>query len=356
MANTLTLQELKARNAEAEKAEASAADNDENATEDQEVDESPQDSEIDGETGTVENEQEETDEDAETSEEESGENDTEDWMQSDSHESQAEKKYTGSDIGAAKAKVRAKLNAKLEEKDSENERLKAELEALKRGPVAESLVRPKREDFIEADDPDVAYEDALLEWRDKTFEAKLQASQATEATTRQQQEQVSAISKAVDQHYVKAVELAEQSGISADAYQASDLKVRQTVESIYPQAGDAVTDGLIANLGDGSEKVFYNLGVNSARREEFARLLNEDKTGIKAAIYLGSLKEQLLKPTRRKSNAPPPADDVTGDKQGNSQSRALKSRYDKAHKSGDTQAAFNAKREAKKAGVDVTNW
>jgi len=223
-------------------------------------------------------------------------------------------------------------------------------------PKSEKLVKPKREDFYESDDPDEAYTDALLDWKINENNAKNQANQAGEATASNQREQAESISKAVDQHYEDAVILAEKSGISADAYHAADLTVRRMFESIFPEAGDAVMDGLIANLGKGSDKVMFNIGVNATRRAELKEILLSDKTGLKAMGYLGNLNGELNAPSKRKTNAPKPAANANGDANTSNKFSAAKKKYDAAHKGGNAQEAFTLKRAAKKAGCDTSQW
>lgn len=265
-----------------------------------------------------------------------------------------DRKFTGSDIAAAKAKLKAKLR----KRDDELEALRAEVEALKKGnghaPVSNTpnSARPKRNDFDNADDPDEAFAEALFDW--KMAQQNQQANAQTQNYQRKQAEQQ--LNAAVDDHYTRAAKLATQSKITPEAYQASDLRVRTAIEGIFPNLGDAVTDGLIANLGEGSEKVFYNLGVNPTRLAELERRLREDKSGLKAAIYLGELRSSLAAPINRRSNAPAPAPTANGDVNASSNDAALKKRYLDAHRKGDQQAAFNARRDARKAGVDTSQW
>jgi hypothetical protein len=334
-----TLEELKAENVAAEV----------------EVDTPPQEVEAEVEVEAVEVEAVESDEIVESNDDETEETKTEDWMQSDEPESQADKKYSGEDIGNAKAKLRSKLDRK---HNTETDELKAEIERLKNGRVdAKGLNKPKRDDFYESDDPDEAFFEALTDWKMEQNQAKAATRSKQSAEVQRAEEFKTNVSKGVDQHYERAVVLAENSGISPELYQSADLKVRQAVESIFPNAGDVITDSLITNLGAGSEKVFYNLGVNTTKRNEFTKLLTEDTSGMKAAMYLGKLQAELVAPTKRKTNAPSPAANVSGDAQsGSDPFKASKKAYDKASKSGDTQAAFNARMKARKAGANVTNW
>ena len=325
----------------------------ENAAAEAEPETIPQVVEEEAVVEAVDIEPEEKAEVAEPDAEETGDIETEDWMKSDGEN--VDKKYSGEDIGNAKAKLRAKLEKK---HNTELEDLKAENDRLKNGRVdAKSLNRPKREDYYDTDDPDDAFAEALVDW-------KLETNQAATATTAKQNEtKIKAnefhtrVAKGVDQHYERAVKLSEDSGISAELYQSSDLAVRQAVESVFPNAGDTITDTLIANLGEGSEKVLYSLGINTARRNKFKELLSSDTSGMQAAMYLGSLKSELNAPGKRKTNAPAPAGHANGDANAsNDPHKAHKKSYDAANKSGDTQAAFTAKMAAKKAGANVKLW
>lgn len=274
------------------------------------------------------------------------------WMQGDDHSSSADKKYTGSDIGAAKAKLKAKLERK---HDTEVETLRAEIKALQQGKPVEVGAKPKRDQFFESDDPDEAYTDALLDWKLENKGAKQQAQTAQAQVEQRQKEQQLNNSVAVDQHYERAIKLAEKSQISAENYQQSDYRVRQMMDSVFPNSGDAITDALIANVGDGSEKVFYNLGVSPARLQELETRLKADPSGVKAAIYLGELKATLVAPQKRNTSAPKPAAQIQGD-QTSTSAGALERKYLDAHKRKDIGAAFKLKREAKAAGVNTQNW
>jgi hypothetical protein len=341
-----TLEELKAENAALE-----AANEDETTIPPQEVEE---DAEEAPEVEAAEVEEEESGEVAEPNEDETTKTEAEDWMQSDNPESQADKKYSGTDLGNAKAKLRAKLEKK---HNSEVEELKAENERLKQHQSpAPVKARPTREQFNDADDPEEAFLDAHTDWKLEQNTAK-QAASTTQAEVKRRQAETSAnISKAVDQHYERASELADKSGISPEAYQASDLVLRQAVESVFPGGGDAITDALLASLGPGSEKVGFNLGVNAQKRAEFIQLLRDDPTGIKAGMYLGRQSEKLNAPSKRKTNAPKPAAQISGDAAATSKVNAAKKKYDAAHKRGDLSEAFKIKRAAKREGANTLTW
>ncbi|MGE8450806.1 MAG: hypothetical protein ACN6OP_09380 [Pseudomonadales bacterium] len=257
------------------------------------------------------------------------------WMKGDDQESQgADKKFTDSDIGAAKAKLRAKLE---KQHQSELEELRAQLEKQRSESVPQQLpARPKREDFYDKDDPDEAYIDALADWKVKEGLAQQHAN---------------------SQHYERAAVLAAASGISTELYQSADRRVREAVQGVFGgESGEHITNALIASLGEGSEKVLYNLGVSPKRLNELTSKLAQDPSGIQASIYLGKLSAELTSPPRKTSNAPAPAASVLGDANTTDAGKALQRKYLEAHKRGDVQAAFNIRGEAKAAKINVNSW
>lgn len=338
MANTL--EELRAENAAAETENAQAPQP--GATEVEEVAAADQNT---------------TDDLAEGDEGEEGQAaEPESWMKGDDQESQeAGKKFTDGDIGAAKAKLRAKLE---KQHQSELDELRAQLEAQRNQTVTpQPSARPKREDFYDQDDPDDAYAEALMEWKlDSAVAQKTAQTQQYEAQ-RKQLEAQQKISSNVDQHYERAAQLAAASGISPELYQSADLRVRTAIEGIFPGGGgETVTNALIASLGEGSEKVFYSLGVSQKRLAELTAKLQQDPTGIQASIYLGRLSAELTAPARRTSNTPAPATTVQGDMQTTDLGKSLHRKYLEAHKRGDTQAAYDVRREAKEKKVNINSW
>jgi hypothetical protein len=150
--------------------------------------------------------------------------------------------------------------------------------------------------------------------------------------------------------------LLKESGISPEVYQKTDRTLREAVEAIRPNQGDLTVDYMISVLGEGSEKVMYHLGVNKAARGEFIALLAEDPGGLKASLYLGQKKAQLINTKKGISRAKAPPSDVQGDTSTSPNAVALKRKYDAAHKKNKGQAAYNIKKEAKKAGVDTSKW
>lgn len=349
-----TLAELKAENA---KLEAEGQEN--NGQESQPGTGKPETTS--NETAANENLTDDDEGNANPTDDTADESGVEDWMIGDDEASQeADRKFTGSDIKAAKNNLRAKLDKK---HASELEDLKAQIDELKSGRVllpndAGQLKKPTRAQFDDDDDPDESYTTALVEWKLNRSAAENKASLAQEQLQARQQQVMAKVSEDVDQHYARAMKLAGESNITAETYQGADLRVRQGVESVMPERGDQVVDGLISMLGEGSEKVFYSLGVNKTRLSTFQDKLKEDPSGLTAAMYLGALKAQLAAPPKRKTSAPAPAEHADGLSSGGKPASAgsFKNRYDAADKRGDIQERFNIRRKAKAQGVDVSKW
>ncbi len=338
-----TLEELKAENA--------AIDVD--VADDAPQAETDEHTEIDA----VEDETEETLDDAESDEESEEESEIEDWAKGDEQTSQD---HSDTVPVAAHAKVRAKLKAKVEERDSEIERLRAEIESIKKGvnTPQPTLKKPNRDDFWEADDPDEAYFEAMADWKIST-RTNLQDEQRKKAELEKaQQERNKLIEKAVDDHYERAAKLSEQSGITASAFQSADLVVKQAVESLAPGYGENIVNLLISNLGDGSEKVMYHLGVNKAALSELKDYIATDMKdgGMRAAMFLGRKSAQLNQPKKRVSQAPTPASQNNGDATTSTSEAALKRKYQEASRKDDTQARFDIRKLAKAKNIDISNW
>jgi len=333
----MTLEELKAQN-EAEAAEPETIPQIEPET----VEQTTEDE------GTVEPLQV-----AEPSREEALPETLESWQ--DSGEAEAEKTFTGNDIAAARRKEREKSDRRHNE---ENSKLQAEIDQLRQAGKPANGQKPKREDFYDQVDSDEAYLDALSDWKidQKVVQAENRNRKLQAAQFQEQQQQ--ATSQRVNQHYANAEKLIAGSNISAEMYATADQRVRNTIEAMVPGGGDAITERLIADLGEGSEKVFYNLGVNKQRMSEFVEKFKSDQTGIQAAMYLGRLQSKVGNPQTKKTTAPAPAPSINGDANGDQGKAAneFKKRYDSAHSKKDAQSAFNARADARSAGVDVSSW
>jgi hypothetical protein len=276
-----------------------------------------------------------------------------DWMKEDD-DSQAL-----SDTMPISAHIRAKrkLKGKIGEKDSEIEELRKEIQELKSQrqvipPKGRTLVRPNRDAFDTMEE----YEAALDEYEDKRIESKLSVVQGQNQSRVAQTNAMNKLNAAVDGHYLRADKLITESGISAETYKQADEVVRNAVEAVRPGFGNIIVDQVISILGEGSEKVLYKIGRSKALRGELITLLSEDPHGLRATAFLGEMKAKLSLTTKRKSNAPPPSSETNGDSVTSSSERVFRKKYDSAHNSGNSQAAYNAKKAAKAAGVDTSSW
>ena len=258
---------------------------------------------------------------------------------------------------SAHIRAKRKLKGKIGDRDSEIEQLRREIAELKTArsipPKDDTLVRPKEADFESLDE----FNKALDEYEDKRLDNKLSVAQTQRSINTRQIQAQEKLGRDVDAHYERASKLVVDSGISADSYKQADEVVRNAIEAIKPNLGDIIVDQMISLLGDGSEKVFYKLGKNKALRNELVSLLVEDPNGLKATAFLGEQKAKILHTTKRRSAAPAPASDLDGgDAAVSGKERVHKKKYDSAHSKGNLQAAYNAKKAAKAAGINTSNW
>ena len=291
--------------------------------------------------------------DSEGSEEaqETTEETVEAWMQGDDQTSQDNETVPlGSHVN-----MRRKLKGQIGEKVGEIEQLKAKIEALEaRKPVEQvaTTARPKRDDYLDADDPEEAYIDALTDWKFGEQNKKAQAAQV-----QQQQEAAKAdLESKLQSHYERAGKLLDDHNINADVYKSAETGFRHAIEAASPGNGDAVADMIISQIGDGSEKLVMYVGNSSTRREQLQAALIADPNGFKAMRLIGKWESETSAPTKRKSQAPKPAPQAKGDAKASGSVDALKRRYDKAHSSNNIQEAFNVKRQARAQKIDVSNW
>lgn len=341
MAEKLTLAELKAKNAAEEETE--------QETEVVEVEEQ-QDTKVT--IAPVETTAEETEDDTEEEESE----DVESWMQEEV--ATPDDGDSGFKPNREAAAVRKKLKAKLHEKDDELESLKAEIERLKTGSTTApqtELKRPKLEDF---DYDEEAYNAAMDDYYDKRVDTKLESKQSSQQQREAAERQKKALDEAVDRHYTRAAKLVEEGKVSEEKYTQADRAVRESFERIAKGNGDKIVDSLIKtldSLGEGSEKVFYQLGVNPAKMQEVANLFATDPTGLSTVAYLGKLQASIQSPTKRKSSAPKPTPELSnGGGSAKTPGDVFYKRYKKA--GNDVQARMNIKREAQAQGVDTSKW
>lgn len=316
------------------------------------------------ETEKPESEQEEVEEvEQEQSESEEAEAETgtgaepdEAWKATDDKPSK-ERKFSDSDIGAAKQKLRAKLEkrhqAETEALRVENERLKQQLNG---GAVAPAALPPRPTEAQYGYDPD-KYAQALAEWEDKRIEHRISASQQKAQVQQRMTEAQRQLSQAEDEHYERAAKLVSQHSIAPEAYKAADEKVRDTLERLRPGEGELIAAQLINVIGEGSEKLFYWLGKNPEALSKLESELIRDPSGVKAVAYLSRKAAEFTLPAKRTTSAPTPPTEVNGDgSKLPASAKSLQTAYKAAHKEGNNQKAFDLKRKARAAGVDTSTW
>ena len=282
----------------------------------------------------------------------------EDWMAED------DAKGSGMQVPATVvAKLRSKLRDTKAESTAEIEKLRAELNQLKQAvtkpAIADIPPAPLKPPVPQEYQTVEEYQAAVSRYTTAEVQRQMALVNQTQNAKARQDAAIDTVTKAVDSHYERAAELVKANSISPEVYQNADLKVRQSIATVFPDAADKIVDDLIANMGAGSEKVMYFLGRNEAARNTLIAKLTQDGRGIAASMYLGQLVAQKAgNPANTSSMAPAPSPRVKGTTggAGTSNVEELKKKYDSAHKKGDTQSAFNLKREAKLAGISTVSW
>lgn len=241
------------------------------------------------------------------------------------------------------------------------QKYKDEIQALREEIQNLKQVAPqvKVEDFkipeeLDFDDP-AEYRKALSDYNVKvaqrTFQSYEQDKRLREEAERVERER----EEAVNEHYKRAEALLQKHSISAEVYKNSEKNVRESVELVMPGQGELVTESLISIVGEDSEKAMLYLGRNKTALAEFTMLLQRDRTGLKAAAYLGKIAGKVNSSVKRTSQAPPPVPSTTGE-QGETSSVSLMRKYNDAHKKGEIGRAYKIKQEAKKNGFDTSKW
>jgi hypothetical protein len=251
---------------------------------------------------------------------------------------------------ASHIRLKEKLKGRIKERDSEIDELRRELAEVKAGRVVPTatLKRPRVEEF----DTDEEFEAALDQYEEQRLSQLAGRTNQAEQLKKQKEERTAS----VDSHYKRADDFVSKYGIAPEKYKSADESIRKAVDVVIPGQGEAITDHLISLLGEGSEKVLFRVGARPEILREFQSLLAEDKTGLKAGIFLGKQMELVTNPKKRTTNAPPPSRQLKGDAAPNANAAALKKVYQEAHKSGDNQKAYAAKKQARSAGVNVSTW
>jgi hypothetical protein len=255
------------------------------------------------------------------------------------------------------AAIRKKYQAPLKEAKDELAKTREELAAIKKqletvAPVAPIKGKPLREQYKS----DAEFQEALTKHVIADAQAQADAASRNQQAKAQRDATLSKITASTDAHYTRAAALAAKSNISPEAYKSADLAVRQAFDAVMPGNGDALTDGMIHIIGPGSERVFYKLGVDRAKRDKAVSLLADDPSGMMLTAYLAKLTAELTAPAKRETKAPDPAPKIQGDKSNTSGATKQKRDYDEAMAKGNVQKAWGIKQAAKSAKVDTKSW
>ena len=117
---------------------------------------------------------------------------------------------------------------------------------------------------------------------------------------------------AVNGHWSRVEELSSKHKIDPAIYAETDQKVREAIEDIRPNEGNFITDFLISKTGEGSEKVFNNLGKSKANLERLTTSLVRDPSGFEAIRIIGELNQKYRETKPKTSQARPPAKVANG--------------------------------------------
>lgn len=247
-------------------------------------------------------------------------------------------------------KLKGKNKEQRTDQDAENERLRVENERLKSSAPsnAPALKLPNENDFDSDEDYNVARNEYEVQNRQLIIDTIRQDN-----TQNQQQNRLREAQEiSVNDHNLRAEAFVKQQKIKPEVYINADSKIRQAIETVMPNESGHVFNTLIHRMGSDSEKVILYLGNNKERLDKFTASLRNDTSGIEAGILVGGMKEKVKKTTKRTSNAPAPADSISGGDSTSASSNALKRAYDKAK----GQEAFTIKQKARQAGTNTEEW
>ncbi len=250
----------------------------------------------------------------------------------------------------AQIKQRRKFQKREETIKLENDKLKTELEQLKKSGTKTENTLPREEDF----DTWEEFKEAEAKHTQNFIKSQMQTERQQEEFKRNQ----IATEKEVGNHYGRVEKFIKTSGVKQEVYDNSDEVARGILEEVFPGQGDFQFERLISKMGEGSAEVAYYIGRNKA---EFQSVLMNDKTGIEAAIFLGRKLEQFKgSAKKRQSKAPAPASTADGDTAvtgGSVGEKALKKQYEAAHKEGNGSKALDIKMNARRVHkIDTSKW
>lgn len=361
MTKTMSLQELKDLNAaeEAALSESDLADTEE----------------LDGESDQLDAEDDQTSEEGEELDEEQ-EDEPDGKSDGESDGEELESWMKGSDRSVPltehielRQKLKHQRNEAMQqtsELENEVKELREQIAQLKQGGQPSQAQQqsaptaPNPKDF-ESEYGDIDFEkfnQANAKYLQDMIDYRLESKNADSSQSMQEQEKQQQLESVVNEHYQRAESLVKSGVVSAERFAEADHKIVEAFDSRAQGNGRQLADYLIQYVGmvsDNPEKLWFKLGVDSALLNDVIEDFQNDQTGNKGIAHLSKIDKQISKPSNIRSKAPAPAKEVKGNASVKSSS-ALAKRYKAAHKKGNTQEAFNVRREAKQNGIDVSNW
>jgi len=340
MQESQSLAELRAQ-IEAEEAQANAVQAE--VTEAEEVEE----------TEEVETDAEEVEQESVTEEGEAEEAEEQpEWAKAESD------KEKGAVPVAKHVEIKHKLQGKIADKDAriaELEQKLAERESYQPSSITNRLQIPKEAWEFDGTPEEYAIYKAEIDASNALIiQGDKQQRQAEEARLREESARVEA---ELDKYYDRVSALIAKGEVKTltqpEQYKAAENTVIKSLDSITKK-GQAVFNKMIAELGEGAEKVVYHLGVNSESRQALESQLRADPTGIRAAMFLAEKKALFnSKPTVKPKPVPKPDVPLQGKAPKVTNHKAA---YLKAEKAGDYEAASAARKAARAAGENPNNW
>jgi hypothetical protein len=241
---------------------------------------------------------------------------------------------------------RREANNKAGELQRQNEELLAKLALLGNQQPA-APVMPTLES-CEYDDS--KYASRMAEWQQHQVRAQLADLQRQQLEEQQNQLFHQRAEQEIAKHYERAAAL------GVPDYEDSERIMRD-------EFGDGAIDAVINAIGEGSERVLFHLGKNSAKRQEIAELMRHDPSGLRAMTRLGQILATLSTEPKAKTISQAPAADkpVSGGQGGGTESAVIK-KLERLSRSPDRTAYREYRKTLTKAGQSAllkqydANW
>jgi len=255
-----------------------------------------------------------------------------------------------------------KLKARLSEKDDELAALKAKIEALESGAVQKPVksdsapVLPTLEQF---DYDESQYAAAMANYASDLVDHKLSQTLGGKEQEQQAQKAKQELDNKVNGHYERVASLVDGGVITADVYKTAESGFRRAVMQATGADEDyaeQLSDVLISRIGEGSEKVIPYIGRNKQAQARLIELMKNDPTGLDAMMFIGELKSKFGQAKQIKPTHSIEPDTPLSGSAARAKESTLKAEYTKAQNSGNSQKAWNIRKQARESGYNVNEW